>query len=79
MILCVERTKANRERKEPTNHELAQMAAERFHVLSGKLPKPRRLLDGSNDGVGVFLATAAAIAGWNHFRRRPGPERQHVY
>lgn len=79
MILCVERTRTGTRSRGPTDYELARMVAERFEVLSHRVPKPRMLWQGPDDGMGVFLATAAVVAGWNHFRRTDGVERNYVY
>lgn len=79
MILCVERASVKEYGKPaPTNHDLAQAAAARFQLIATKLPRRRRLWDGVDDRIGIFLAAASAVAGWNHFRR-PGVERERVY
>lgn len=70
MILCVERTRLVAEgRRYPTNYEISLAAAERFPKIGRRLPTKRRLWEGANDSIGVFLAAAAAAAGWDHFRR----------
>ena len=70
MILCVERTRLESDgRRYPTNHELSLAAAARFPKIGKRVPTKRRLWEGANDNIGVFLAAAAAAAGWDHFRR----------
>lgn len=70
MILCVERTRVVAEgRRYPTNYEISLAAAERFPRIGKRVPTKRRLWEGVNDSLGVFLAVAVASAGWDHFRK----------
>ena len=69
MILCVERKRDTAQRQgEPTNYDIAQAAAARFPSIADCLPKERRVWEGGDDRIGIFLAAAAAVGGWNHFR-----------
>lgn len=72
MILCVERRFIERQGRmaEATNYDIATTITARFSAIAGKLPRRPRLWDGANERLGVFLAAAAAAAGWNHFRPR---------
>lgn len=75
MILAVERRSLDyqgRGQRPATNHDIAQGAAARFPLIADKLPRRRKLWEGSDDRIGILLAAAAAGAGWNHFR----PTRQ---
>jgi hypothetical protein len=77
MILCVERHSVDtprRGRRPVTNHDIAEAAARHFPLIADKLPRRRRIWDGSDDRIGVLLAAAIAVAGWNHFSpsRKPG-------
>lgn len=70
MILCVERIRLAAEgRRYPTNYEVSLAAAERFPRIGKRVPTKRRLWEGANDSLGVFLAAASAAAGWDHFRK----------
>jgi hypothetical protein len=71
MILCVERRVVEdpaRASRPVTNYEIADAAAASFPLLANKLPKRRRIWEGSDDRIGILLAAAAAATGWRHFR-----------
>jgi hypothetical protein len=73
MILCVERQLAEsggRGRRPVTNYQIAEAAASSYPLLASKLPRKRRIWDGSDDRIGILLAAAAAAAGWKHFKHR---------
>jgi len=72
MILCIGRQVAHEPGRRPrpvTHHEIGQAAAEHFPILASKLPRKRRSWDGSDDRLGILLAAAFTVAGWNHFKR----------
>ena len=74
MILCVERQTVyvpGRGERPVTNHQIAEVAAERFSEIANKLPRRRRVWQGRDDRIGVLIAAALACAGWQHFRRCP--------
>lgn len=81
MIICVERTCCEATgRQEPTNSDIAEAVIALFPIIADKLPRQRKLWEGADDRIGIFLAAAAASAGWNHFRssRLPKPEEPYV-
>ncbi len=70
MILCVERRRVRYTRRttDATNHDVAMSVLPRFRVLATRLPRRRKAWECVDERVGLFLAVAAAVAGWNHFR-----------
>lgn len=70
MVLCVERREVGGGGRAAsvTDHELCQAVAARFPLLANAIPSPRRHWDAPSQRVGIFLAAAAAAAGWDHFR-----------
>jgi hypothetical protein len=74
MILCVERQMVyspDRGVRPVTNHQIGEVAAERFPAIANKLPRRRRMWHGRDDRIGILIAAALAAAGWRHFRPRP--------
>ena len=68
MILDVRRPKMGSEGRPQTDYEVAKATVGRFTTLAGRLPKRRDIWEGPDDRIGVFLAAAAAVEGWNRFR-----------
>jgi hypothetical protein len=79
MILCVQRAATGQNGlPAPTNLDIARLAAARFPALADSLPKERQLWEGPDDRLGVFLAGAATLAGWNHFQSPRQVERSDI-
>ena len=72
MILPVEASEIQMlaEGLSPTKWNLAKAMTERYPDLAPKLPKPRNKWRSESEGMGVFMAAAAAAAGWNRFGRK---------